>query len=221
MIDLKSIHKTYVSRDIMIHALRGIDLLIKKGEFITLKGASGCGKSTLLNIIGLLDEPDEGTYIFEREDLLSLSYSGRTEFRKSNIGFIFQDFNLIERLNVFENIEMPLIYHKMDQKTRHMRVEALVERLGLDDHAGQFPDELSGGQQQRVAVARALAPGPKIILADEPTGNLDPENAAEVIQMLKEINTAGSTILMVTHSNDYDLIADRLVHMHEGEITGD
>ena len=204
MIHLEKITKVYRTDEIETNALNQISLTINKGEFVSIMGPSGCGKSTLLNVIGMLDRAESESFVFSDKKIENLNEKNRSEIRKKNIGFVFQNFNLIEELTVFENIELPLIYNKYSNAERKERVNEIMERIGIAHRANHFPQQLSGGQQQRVAVARALVTKPLLILADEPTGNLDPQTSVEVMEVLQEINKNGNTILMATH--DYALL---------------
>ena len=203
MIKIQNLSKIFRTEEVETKALNEIALEVKQGEFITIMGASGCGKSTLLNIVGLLDSASSGSYQLLNQEMLGLSESEKSKIRKQNIGFIFQNFNLIDELSVYDNIELPLIYNNVSASERKKKVEAIAERLAISHRLKHFPQQLSGGQQQRVAVARALINDPKIILADEPTGNLDSKNGNEVMELLTDLHANGATILMVTHS-DYD-----------------
>ena len=191
---------------------------MKEGEYVAIMGPSGCGKSTLLNILGLLDNPTSGSYMFNGTEVANLRERDRTIFRKGNIGFVFQSFNLIDELNVYENVELPLIYMKMKAADRKKKVELALERMKIGHRAKHFPQQLSGGQQQRVAIARAVVANPKLILADEPTGNLDSKNGLEVINLLSELNKEGTTIVMVTHSDHDAGFAHRIVNLFDGQI---
>ena len=195
-----------------------MSLEVKEGEFVAIMGPSGCGKSTLLNILGLIDNPTEGTYLLNGTDVSRMQENERTELRKGTIGFVFQSFNLIEELNVVENIELPLLYMGIPRSERRRRVNEIMERVGIAHRAKHFPCQLSGGQQQRVAIARAVIPSPKIILADEPTGNLDSRNGREVMDLLAELHREGTTIIMVTHSQHDANYADRIVNLFDGEV---
>jgi len=218
MIEINKLKKVFRTEDIETYALNNVSVKIKKGEFVSVMGPSGCGKSTLLNIIGLLDNPTEGSYIFEDTEVAKLKEKDRTQFRKGNIGFIFQSFNLIDELNVFENIELPLIYLKMKASERKQKVEEVMQRMKIGHRAKHFPQQLSGGQQQRVAIARAVVANPSLILADEPTGNLDSKNGIEVMNLLTELNQEGATIVMVTHSERDANFAHRTINLFDGQV---
>lgn len=218
MINIKDLDKIYRTEEIETLALSKIKLHVKKGEFLAVMGPSGCGKSTLLNIIGLLDDIDGGSYLFNGTDVSHFNERKRSELRKHNIGFVFQSFNLIDELTVYENVELPLIYTKVPKAERKKMVEAVLEKVQIMHRKNHFPQQLSGGQQQRVAVARAVVTNPKVILADEPTGNLDSTNGNEVMNMLTELNESGTTIVMVTHSEHDAKFADRIVRMLDGQI---
>ena len=218
MITIKELTKIFRTEEVETAALNGIDLQIKAGDFVSIMGPSGCGKSTLLNIVGLLDSATSGIYMLLGNEMWDLKEKGRATFRKEHIGFIFQNFNLIDELSVFDNIELPLIYNNVKSADRKKQVEAIAEKLGISHRLRHFPQQLSGGQQQRVAVARALINNPKIILADEPTGNLDSKNGNEVMELLTDLHAKGATILMVTHS-DYDAsFSQRTIQMKDGVI---
>ncbi|MXV39248.1 ATP-binding cassette domain-containing protein [Flavobacteriaceae bacterium Ap0902] len=218
MITLTQLSKIYKTEEVQTTALNQVDLRIKEGEFIAIMGPSGCGKSTLLNIIGLLDQASSGSYQFMNTETTQLSNKKKSNLRKKNIGFIFQNFNLIDELSVYENIELPLIYNGVSATERKKRVIAIMEKIGIAHRLKHYPQQLSGGQQQRVAVARALVNNPHLILADEPTGNLDSSNGNEVMNLLAELHKEGATIAMVTHSS-YDAgFASRIVNMKDGEI---
>jgi len=218
MIKTQNLTKIFQTDEIETTALNEVNFEVKKGEFVAIMGPSGCGKSTLLNIVGLLDNPTGGSYLFNSVDVSNMRESQRTGLRKGNIGFVFQSFNLIDELNVFENVEMPLIYLKMSASERKARVEAILERMKISHRRKHFPRQLSGGQQQRVAIARAVAANPGLILADEPTGNLDSKNGLEVMNLLTELNREGTTIVMVTHSMHDADFAHRIVNLFDGQI---
>ena len=218
MIQLENIKKVFSTEEVETWALRNVDLQVKEGEFVAVMGPSGCGKSTLLNILGLLDNPTEGTYLLDGRDVSQLRENERTDLRKGVIGFVFQSFNLIDELNVYENIELPLLYMGVPAKERRLRVEAVMDRMAISHRRKHFPCQLSGGQQQRVAIARAVLANPKLILADEPTGNLDSQNGKEVMNLLGELHREGTTIIMVTHSQHDASYADRIVRLYDGEI---
>lgn len=218
MLEIKNICKTFRTEEIETIALNNVSFSVEKGEFIAIMGPSGCGKSTLLNIIGLLDNPTSGEYHLLDKEVGKLKEKDRTQYRKGNIGFVFQSFNLIDELNVFENVELPLIYMKIKPSERKKLVNKILERMAIAHRAGHFPAQLSGGQQQRVAIARALVSNPKLILADEPTGNLDSRNGIEVMSLLKELNNEGTTIIMVTHSQHDSMYASRRINLFDGKI---
>ena len=218
MIQLENIKKVFRTEEVETWALQGVSLEVKQGEFVAVMGPSGCGKSTLLNVLGLLDNPTEGTYLLDGRDVSSLKENERTDLRKGVIGFVFQSFNLIDELNVFENIELPLLYMGVPAKERRQRVEAVLDPMVISHRRKHFPSQLSGGQQQRVAIARAVLANPKLILADEPTGNLDSKNGKEVMNLLGELHREGTTIIMVTHSQHDATYADRIVRLYDGEI---
>ncbi|MDG5800631.1 ABC transporter ATP-binding protein [Marinilabiliaceae bacterium ANBcel2] len=218
MIQTKNLTKVFRTEEIETLALNSVNFEVKKGEFVAVMGPSGCGKSTLLNIIGLLDNPDKGSYFFDDIDVAGFKESQRTNLRKGNIGFVFQSFNLIDELNVFENVELPLMYLKIAAKTRKEMVNTVLNRMNISHRAKHFPQQLSGGQQQRVAIARAVVANPKLILADEPTGNLDSKNGLEVMNLLTELNREGTTIVMVTHSLHDAGFAHRTVNLFDGQI---
>ena len=218
MIQLNKIKKVYSIEDVETWALREVNLEIKKGEFVAIMGPSGCGKSTLLNILGLIDNPTEGTYMLNEQDVSMLSESKRTDIRKGMIGFVFQSFNLIDELNVYENIELPLLYMGISASERKKRVEAVMEQLSMSHRRRHYPRQLSGGQQQRVAIARAIVAQPSIILADEPTGNLDSKNSKEVMNMLQQLHKQGTTIIMVTHSLHDASYAERIINLYDGQV---
>ena len=218
MIKLDNIKKVFRTEEVETWALREVSLEVKEGEFVAIMGPSGCGKSTLLNILGLLDNPTEGTYMLNGKDVSKLRENERTDIRKGTIGFVFQSFNLIDELNVYENIELPLLYMHTTAKERKARIETVLNRMVISHRRKHFPNQLSGGQQQRVAIARAVLPNPKIILADEPTGNLDSKNGKEVMNLLSELHNDGATIVMVTHSQHDAAYADRIINMYDGRI---
>ena len=218
MIKLTDIKKVFSTETVETWALRNVNLEVKEGEFVAIMGPSGCGKSTLLNILGLLDTPTEGTYFLNGKDVSTLLENERTDIRKGVIGFVFQSFNLIDELNVYENVELPLLYMGTPAKERKERIEKVLDRMAITHRKKHFPSQLSGGQQQRVAIARAVLSNPKIILADEPTGNLDSTNGKEVMELLKELHEEGTTIIMVTHSQHDASYADRIINLYDGEI---
>lgn len=218
MINIQNLSKIYKTEDVQTNALNNVSLHIKEGEFVAIMGPSGCGKSTFLNILGLLDDASTGSYKFADVETLNVGEKKKSVIRKQNIGFIFQNFNLIDELTVYENIELPLIYNGISSSERKKRVEEIMDQINISHRAKHYPQQLSGGQQQRAAVARALVTKPKLILADEPTGNLDSSNGNEVMNLLAELHREGSTIVMVTHSS-YDAgFASRIVNMKDGEI---
>jgi len=218
MIKTVKLNKVFRTEEIETSALNEVDLHIQKGEFVAIMGPSGCGKSTLLNIIGLLDNPSSGEYYFDNQEVGAFKERNRTLLRKGNIGFVFQSFNLIDELNVYENVELPLIYLKMSAKERKEMVEKVLERMKISHRKKHFPQQLSGGQQQRVAIARAVVANPKLILADEPTGNLDSKNGLEVMNLLTELNREGTTIVMVTHSMHDSEFAHRVINLFDGQV---
>ena len=218
MIKIENIKKVFRTEDVETWALREVSLEVKAGEFVAIMGPSGCGKSTLLNILGLLSSPSEGTYMLDGKDVSTLSESDRIKLRKGALGFVFQSFNLIDELNVSENIELPLLYMGVSAKDRKEAVKAVIDRVAMGHRAKHFPAQLSGGQQQRVAIARAVVFDPKIILADEPTGNLDSKNGIEVMKLLTELNQEGTTIVMVTHSDRDASMAQRVIKLFDGKI---
>ena len=221
MLKVEDIKKSFVTEEVESVALNGISFEVKEGEFVAIMGPSGCGKSTLLNILGLLDNPTEGSYKLLDKEVGKLKEKDRTMFRKGNIGFVFQSFNLIDELSVEENVELPLIYMGVKHSERKERVKKMLERMSISHRTRHFPQQLSGGQQQRVAIARALVSNPKLILADEPTGNLDSKNGQDVMQLLKELNDEGTTIIMVTHSQHDASYASRVICMLDGKIVTD
>jgi putative ABC transport system ATP-binding protein len=221
LIHLESVTKVFVTDEVETHALAGIHMDIHKGEYVSISGPSGCGKSTLLAILGLLDTPSDGTYVLNNRPVHGLKLSERAHIRNREIGFIFQAFNLIGDLTVYENVELPLTYRGMAGDERKRKVHAALERVGMSHRVKHFPSQLSGGQQQRVAVARALAGDPSILLADEPTGNLDSANGEQVMELLRELHQGGATICMVTHDPRYATYADREVHLYDGRLVTD
>ena len=218
MIKTKNISKVFRTEDVETHALVDVSLEVKKGEFVAVMGPSGCGKSTLLNILGLLDVPNGGEYILDGTDVASLSEKQRNVLRRGTLGFIFQSFNLIDELTVEENIELPLLYMKVPAAERKRRITDAMARMAITHRSKHFPSQLSGGQQQRVAIARAVVMQPKIILADEPTGNLDSKNGLEVMGLLRELHREGTTIVMVTHSARDAAYSDRIVNLFDGGV---
>ena len=218
MLSMRELSRVYRTDTVETTALDGIFLDVADGEFVAVMGPSGCGKSTLLNVIGMLDSPSSGSYVFNGTEVAGLSESKLADFRKRNIGFIFQSFNLVDELSVRENIELALLYHSVPAAERRTRVDEVMDKVGIAHRAKHRPSQLSGGQQQRVAVARALVANPKLILADEPTGNLDTAHGEEVMKMLQALNAEGSTIVMVTHSPAHADYAGRVVNMLDGRI---
>jgi len=218
LIQLDGVTKVFVTDEVETHALAGIHIDIKKGEYVSIAGPSGCGKSTLLAILGLLDSPTDGTYVLNGKAVQGLKLSERARIRNREIGFIFQAFNLIGDLTVYENVELPLTYRGMPSAERKKRVHDALERVGMSHRVKHYPSQLSGGQQQRVAVARALAGDPSILLADEPTGNLDSTNGEAVMDLLRELHRGGATICMVTHDPRYARYADRGIRLFDGRI---
>lgn len=221
MINIQDLGKEFRTDSVITKALDGINLIIEPGEFVSIMGPSGCGKSTLLSILGMLDSPSRGKYQFVGESIEQFGESQLTALRKQNLGFIFQSFNLIDELTVYENVELPLKYQGIGKQARHNRVTQILEKVDIAHRASHFPQQLSGGQQQRVAVARALVINPKLILADEPTGNLDSKNSSEVMSMLQHLNQEGATIVMVTHSEEDASYGSRVIRLHDGKIVAD
>lgn len=221
ILKIEKMSKMFRTKEVETTALDGINLQVEKGEFVSIMGPSGCGKSTLLNILGLIDNHDAGKYWFLDEDVSGYSESQRAMLRKENIGFVFQSFNLIDELSVYENVELPLIYTKTPVSERRVMVEAVLKKMDMAHRAKHFPQQLSGGQQQRVAVARAIVNQPNLILADEPTGNLDSEHGEEVMKILSALNDEGTTIIMVTHSPGDAAVGKRIVRMLDGKIIGE
>lgn len=218
MISTHDLQKIFTTDEVETTALNGISVDIQPGEFVAIMGPSGCGKSTLLNILGMLDNPSSGSYNFFGTEVGSMSERQRANLRKGNIGFVFQSFNLIDELTVFENVELPLLYLKTPAGERKKRVEAVLERMNIMHRRNHFPQQLSGGQQQRVAIARAVIAEPKVILADEPTGNLDSANGLEVMNLLTQLNQGGTTIIMVTHSPHDAGFAHRIINLFDGKV---
>lgn len=218
MIEINNLSKVFRTSEVETVALNQVNLQVNEGEFVAIMGPSGCGKSTLLNILGLLDNPTEGSYKLFGQEVADLHEKDCTRVRKGKIGFVFQSFNLIDELNVFENVELPLTYLGYKAAERKQRVQEILKRMNISHRAKHFPQQLSGGQQQRVAIARAVVTNPKLILADEPTGNLDSKNGAEVMNLLTELNKEGTTVIMVTHSQHDASFAHRTVHLFDGSI---
>jgi putative ABC transport system ATP-binding protein len=221
ILKVENIEKVYRTEEIETLALNDVSFEVNEGEFIAIMGPSGCGKTTLLNILGLLDNPTEGRYFFLDKEVGLLKEKERTAFRKGKIGFVFQSFNLIDELNVFENVELPLIYLGVKVQERRQKVEAMLKRMNISHRASHFPQQLSGGQQQRVAIARAVVCDPKLILADEPTGNLDSANGKDVMELLTELNREGTTVIMVTHSQHDSAYAERILNLFDGKLVED
>ncbi len=218
MLKINNLKKVFRTEEIETVALNDVSMHVTEGEFVAIMGPSGCGKSTLLNILGLLDNPSSGEYYLAGKEVGHLKEKDRTESRKGNIGFVFQSFNLIEEMNVYENVELPLIYMNVKASERKSRVEEALRRMNISHRAKHFPNQLSGGQQQRVAIARAVVANPKLILADEPTGNLDSKNGQDVMTLLSELNQEGTTIIMVTHSIHDSSFAHRVINLFDGQI---
>jgi putative ABC transport system ATP-binding protein len=218
MIRTNKLVKVYQSDEVETTALNELDIEIKEGEFVSIMGPSGCGKSTLLNVLGMIDSPSSGEYFFQEEEIGHLSERGRSNIRKHNLGFVFQSFNLIDELTVYENVELPMLYTKVPASDRKARVEELLEDMSIMHRRNHFPQQLSGGQQQRVAVARAIVNHPKLILADEPTGNLDSSNGDDVMRILSKLNDGGTTIVMVTHSQYCAEFGNRIIRMLDGKV---
>ena len=218
MIKTENLKKIYTTEEVETTALNNVNFQVKEGEFVSIMGPSGCGKSTLLNLIGLLDNPSDGKYFFIDHEVSKYSERQRANLRKHNIGFVFQSFNLIDELTVSENIELPLLYQKVSVRDRKKRVDEVMEQMQIMHRRNHFPQQLSGGQQQRVAVGRAVVGNPKLILADEPTGNLDSSHGEEVMKMMLDLNESGTTIIMVTHSPTYAEYGHRVVHLFDGHI---
>jgi len=218
MLALQNISKIFSTDEVETTALNKINLEIDEGEFVAIMGPSGCGKSTLLNVIGMLDDTSDGEYWFQGNNIAGSSEAMLADIRKNNLGFIFQSFNLIDELTVFENVELPLVYQKISKSERKKRVTAVLEKVQIAHRANHYPQQLSGGQQQRVAVARAVVVNPAFILADEPTGNLDSKNGAEVMDLLTQLNADGTTIIMVTHSQEHADYANRTINLFDGQV---
>lgn len=218
MIQLNNLNKVFLTSEVKTQAINDLNLQIDEGDFLSIMGPSGCGKSTLMNILGLLDSPSSGSYIFDGIEVSDLSEKRMTSIRKGRVGFIFQDFNLIDELTVYENVELPLEYLKVPKTERKEKIMSVLSAIGIDHRVGHFPKQLSGGQQQRVAIARAIVANPKLVLADEPTGNLDSKSGMEVMELLSELNKKGTTIIMVTHSDRDSKFANRKVHMSDGQL---
>lgn len=218
MIKIENLTKKFVTTEVETIALNNVNLQVADKEFVAIMGPSGCGKSTLLNIMGLLDNPTSGNYFLNNQEVGHLKEKARTKVRKGNIGFVFQSFNLIDELNVYENVELPLTYMNIAADERKRRVTEILKRMNISHRAKHYPQQLSGGQQQRVAIARAVVCDPKIILADEPTGNLDSKNGQEVMELLTELNKEGTTIVMVTHSQRDASFAGRIINLFDGQI---
>ena len=218
MIKIENLSKVFRTEEVETVALNGVNMQVKEGEFVAIMGPSGCGKSTLLNTLGLLDNPTEGSYQLLGTEVANLQEKERTRLRKGVIGFVFQSFNLIDELNVFENVELPLTYLGIKKAERKQMVNDMLKRMNISHRAKHYPQQLSGGQQQRVAIARAVITNPKLILADEPTGNLDSKNGQEVMNLLTELNQEGTTVVMVTHSKRDASYAHRIVHLFDGSV---
>ncbi len=218
MIKIENLTKIFRTEEVETLALRGVSMNVDKGEFVAVMGPSGCGKSTLLNIVGLLDNPTEGSYVLDGTDVSALKEKNRTALRKGKIGFVFQNFNLIDELNIEENVELPLRYLNISASDRKKRVAEVLERMGIAHRSKHFPQQLSGGQQQRAAIARAVVGRPSLILADEPTGNLDSKNGREVMDLLTELNREGTTIVMVTHSQRDAAYTHRVINLFDGKV---
>lgn len=221
MIKTVNLQKVFRTEEVQTLALNNVNIEVNEGEFVAIMGPSGCGKSTLLNILGLLDNPTAGEYYLNGTEVSKYTEAQRTSLRKGVIGFVFQSFNLIDELNVYENIELPLLYMGVPASERKQRIEQAMERMAISHRAKHFPQQLSGGQQQRVAIARAVVANPKLILADEPTGNLDSKNGKEVMDLLKELNKEGTTIVMVTHSQHDASFADRVINLFDGQVVAE
>lgn len=221
MIRIKDLKKSFRTKDVETMAINNVSLEVKRGEFTAIMGPSGCGKSSLLNVLGMLDNPSSGSYQFNDVEISGFNDKQLAELRKENIGFVFQKFNLIDELTVSENIELPLVYIGVPSAERKRRIQSILNRMNIEHRANHFPKQLSGGQKQRVAIARALVTNPSLILADEPTGNLDSENGKEVMRLLSELSKDGVTIIMVTHSESDAMYADRVINLFDGQISVD
>ena len=221
MIQIKNLKKVYTTEDVETTALNNINLDVKEGEYVAIMGPSGCGKSTLLNVLGMIDKPSDGEYFFMGEEVSKYSERQRANLRKSNIGFVFQSFNLIDELTVYENIELPLLYLGYSSAERKKKVTEAMEQMEISARKNHFPQQLSGGQQQRVAVARAVVAHPKLILADEPTGNLDSAHGEEVMKIMGDLHETGTTIIMVTHSPAYGEYSQRIIHLFDGHVVSE
>ncbi len=221
LLELKGLYKIYTMGSVEVQALRGIDLVIEKGEFISIMGTSGSGKSTLMNIVGCLDRPTKGNYFLEGIDIKEKTEDELSYIRNQKIGFVFQSFNLIPRTSAVKNVELPMIYAKMNANDRHERAKRLLEKVGLGERIDHMPNELSGGQRQRVAIARALANEPPIMLADEPTGNLDTKSSIEIMEIFRNLNEEGKSVIIVTHERDIAEYTDRIVTFRDGQIVSD
>ena len=221
LVEMRNLSKVFVTEEVETHALGGVDLVVREGEFLAIAGPSGCGKTTLLSILGLLDSPTGGEYVLAGRAVQHLTPSQRAHIRNREIGFIFQAFNLIGDLTVYENVELPLTYRAMPASERKRRVQDALEKVGMTHRVRHYPAQLSGGQQQRVAVARAIAGSPSLILADEPTGNLDSANGESVMDLMKDLHRGGATICMVTHDPRYALYAERTIHLFDGQVVRD
>ena len=221
LILLKQVNKTYFSPEVAVEALYNVDLRIHSGEFVAIVGTSGSGKSTLMNIIGCLDTPTGGSYFFEGQDVSSLPDEALSRIRNRRIGFIFQSFNLVDSLSALENVELPLLYRRVPREERRRLAKAALSQVGLSERMAHRPSQMSGGQQQRVAIARAIAASPSVILADEPTGNLDSRSGAQVIHILEQLHQAGRTVILITHDNDLATRAGRIIRVRDGHILSD
>lgn len=221
MIKTVNLKKLYTTEEIETTALNSVNININEGEYVAIMGPSGCGKSTLLNVLGLLDNPSSGEYHFLDHEVSQYSERQRADLRKANIGFVFQSFNLIDELTVYENVELPLLYLGYSSSERKKRVDEILDQMSIMHRKNHFPMQLSGGQQQRVAVGRAVVAKPSLILADEPTGNLDSKNGSEVMNMLTELNESGTTIILVTHANEYAEFAKRIINLFDGQVANE